>query len=252
MGCSDNPLVREFKEKYRLVVNKDIWEGVEHDHDDITRTFLVGCGKVAVADDAKRRAVELFGHELTDLEWLRLAQAPDGAQVTVRISPSSPSRALQIITEHPLFDFPSIIHVSKRRDGQLIATADQFGVSPQAPRSFGTRLFAYMVMQAKLKGVAYIVTEAAREFTMPDGETRDANGYYTWARWGANCTLSNDFYHIPEQFRNKELVDIMQTEDGRRWWRDNGQTEEMIFDLRGQNKSLDTLFNYLTEQRITL
>lgn len=66
------------------------------------------------------------------------------------------------------------------------------------------------------------------------------NGYYTWARLGFNAHLPKDIASKlpPELFGAKDLHELMATEDGRKWWFDNGRSLELSFDLQKDSQSI--------------
>jgi hypothetical protein len=82
-------------------------------------------------------------------------------------------------------------------------------------------------------GVDRIETVAARG---PEG-----NGYYTWPRFGYDASLdlasTVDYKAVesalPQSLKGAARVsDLMATEEGRAWWKANGDTIHMTFDLQ--------------------
>lgn len=110
----------------------------------------------------------------------------------------------------------------------------------------GAELFAKQVEAAASIGVYEIRCHAA--CTDDDGK-RYFNGYYTWPRLGYDQPLEGKGVHesdketynaAKERFPGaKTVLDIMQTEEGRQWWKDNGTDMlEARFDLSEGSRSL--------------
>lgn len=110
----------------------------------------------------------------------------------------------------------------------------------------GAELFSKQVEAAASIGVYEIRCHAA--CTDDNGE-RYFNGYYTWPRLGYDQPLEGKGVHesdketydaAKERFPGaKTVLDVMQTEEGRQWWKDNG-TDMLAarFDLSEGSRSL--------------
>lgn len=77
------------------------------------------------------------------------------------------------------------------------------------------------------------------------------NGYYTWARLGFDGNLSEK---MKEKARESGLVanrvsDLMQSEVGRKWWKENGEEMDMAFNLADGSLSRRMLDEYVKGKR---
>lgn len=75
------------------------------------------------------------------------------------------------------------------------------------------------------------------------GRSERENGYYSWARFGFNAHV-----RVPRYTRPVALTILMQTEHGRRLWRQHGYTCRMSFLLKVDSPSWRTLYSYLAEK----
>lgn len=119
-----------------------------------------------------------------------------------------------------------------------------------APKGFGTRVFASQVKAAvESGGYRRIATHAAGDI-----EDTTFNGYYTWPRLGYDAPLRRaEIELLPANLQHSRTVlDIMATPEGRAWWKENGTGRDMVFDLAENSRSRRTLDAYLKEQDIQL
>lgn len=117
---------------------------------------------------------------------------------------------------------------------------------PQQGKGIGARIFARQARQAQEEGVIRIRCTAMR------GTLH--NGYYTWPRLGCDAALPSDLIaRLPMQLRSATtILDLMATDEGRQWWRLNGDTMSMTFDLRAGSRSWQVLNDYLAQHGINL
>ncbi len=81
------------------------------------------------------------------------------------------------------------------------------------------------------------------------------NGYYTWPRLGYDAPLSDvkvqispsKWTELQQRFPNAQsILDIMETKDGRDWWKTNGRDlHNAKFDLAEGSRSRRVLEAYL-------
>jgi len=105
-------------------------------------------------------------------------------------------------------------------------------------QNYGTRQFAGMVDVARKQGTKQITMEAARD--------EDMNGYYTWARLGVDGPIPKELVADAREASGKQsattVMDLMFSEQGRTWWKENGDTFEGTFPLKKGSLSV-SIFN---------
>ncbi len=107
----------------------------------------------------------------------------------------------------------------------------------------GTEVLADIVSNARSQGVEKIEAFGA-------GTKGDAyNGYYSLPRLGFDGPLSDDMRKAASEsgFSAERVSDLMKTEKGRSWWKENGHGMELTFDLSDDSESLKTLSSYLNQ-----
>ena len=129
-------------------------------------------------------------------------------------------------------------------DGSMVLSNQAFFIRPNAQGSgFGTEAFAAQVRGCVGAGVAKIVTCAGR------GSYNGApmNGYYTWPLLGYDAPLTGaQKKKLPPDLRGAETVqDLYATPAGKAWWKENGVTTAMEFDVSPGSRSLAVLNAYL-------
>lgn len=172
-------------------------------------------------------ARRMFGPGATARQIADLTGAPDG-----RLS----------ITHGDAGELYAVVHSDRFRmtrklklgeGGVPTIYAAAFYVEPgHQGRGIGADAFARMVESARAAGVGRITTRAAKG----PGE----NGYYTWARFGYDATIPADLAAtLPDPLRGaRRISDLMTTDEGASWWRDNGRELDMTFDLTPGGRSL--------------
>ena len=189
---------------------------------------------------------QLFGHQATDADLSGLAGSPTHGHITAR--GTSPPPRLSLTVSSPQVRRQERTVYRDRTDGKLVMHNDYFRVEDQAPDGYGTHSFANQVKTAQRFGVDRIETTAAGNFR--DMQSGSWNGYYTWPRLGYDAPLySGEIASLPSNLRNARSVqDLMGNQEGRDWWKLNGSTRDMKFDLSPNSKSIKVLNNYLEEK----
>lgn len=196
---------------------------------------------VAVANQADAEIQEsFFGHVLSNEEIIGLTGAPDGANVFVRRDGAS----IYFQVRHPLYHSESHRRIYRERDRSLVMMNELLEMDGDAPDGFGLRVLAKQVAQARILGIDRISTLAARNSSM--------NGYYTWPRYGFDGPLEEGhIFDLPEKFQGAEYVsDLMESEEGRQYWREYGDSIRVSFDLAPDGYSMHVLQNYLETRRV--
>ncbi len=222
--------------------------------DEISQQLFNAKSQLTLRNEADVKSVsnKLFGKELTKDQFIRLSGSPDGGQV--KVSASVKFRSIRIEVDHPLYkkDYTSIRTIKKDDDGNIFIENELLVLDSsktESLRGLGTRIFATQALQASELGIDYIELFAAGRAT-----DKLYNGYYTWARLGYDAPLNaSDINSLPSNLKGATKVsDLMNTQEGREWWKQNGYGREMIFDTTNGSDSLKQLFDYLKERGIVL
>jgi hypothetical protein len=184
-------------------------------------------------------------------EVASLVGATDDATVTVR--PTENSLKVQVNGD----GYVAARSITKDSEGNKIIYNAFFEVSKDGRgEGKGLQIFSDQVANMAANGFAYIETHAAGNGMALKEQGDDAfNGFYTWPRFGYDEDIS-DFSSsvqkkIKKQFPDaKSVLDIMDTKEGRKWWKENGvDLEHAKFDLRPNSRSMLTLQNYMKERK---
>jgi hypothetical protein len=123
-------------------------------------------------------------------------------------------------------------------------------------RGTGLRVFWQITSKAKELGIDQIQTYALGNYNaMRSG--RDT-GYYAWPRYGFDGPLQQwerdvlkKQTKLPDSARNAITIqDLMQTPEGREWWKLHGSDREMEFDTRPGSRSQQVLARYRREKGV--
>lgn len=124
---------------------------------------------------------------------------------------------------------------------------DHFYLNPLKEKGsgVGSKIFKKQVENFKNLGFEKLKTKA--------GDVGGMNGYYTWARLGyefdndmeTNLLLDMIEFEEDEDLKGvKSLNDLMSTEKGINWWRENGFAFNGEFNLKDGSNSMSILNNY--------
>jgi GNAT superfamily N-acetyltransferase len=190
--------------------------------------------------DVRRTTRRLFQRDLQPWEYAGLAGAPDDAEVEVGtldggvyldvFQPATNRyRAVQLVKPADAGPFLVIealrIHNAMRRQG------------------LGLRIFTRQLTTANALGVGRIETTAGRSL--------HENGYYTWPRFGFDGPLPPEIKRrLPRGLDHADTVlDLMEYEKGRLWWKAHGVVVHLAFDLVGRSRSWSVFARYLGRKR---
>lgn len=116
----------------------------------------------------------------------------------------------------------------------------------------GVSIFKNQVDQFKKLGFKKLTTDASQNAGM--------NGYYTWARLGYSLSENEEKdilknmlnFEDDEEIKNMEsLEELMQSDKGRKWWKEYGFSFKGVFDLSENSKNINILKNYIYEKHGT-
>lgn len=108
----------------------------------------------------------------------------------------------------------------------------------------GSKVFSKQVATLKDAGFKRMETLAARG----DVDGYLMNGYYTWPRLGYNGEIPSNVKLPPDLASAKTLHDLMKTQQGRAFWKRNGGSMFMNFDLSDGSDSMRVLDAYRQER----
>lgn len=185
----------------------------------------------------ERIARRLFGRRLRAWEYAGLAGAPDGARVKL----GTFGGQLSIETSHRSASCYRLYHYVERRPAGVVIVKDGFQIllGSMRRKGLGTRIFHRQLENARALGVVRIETRA--------GRSEDENGYYTWPRFGFDGPLSKRIKQaLPLGLEHVDTVlELMDCEKGRMWWREHGETIDVAFDLSDGSRSQKVFQRYV-------
>ena len=163
-----------------------------------------------------------------------------------RVTKGSQGGVAFVTLDHPdTTDWSRV--VSAQPDGSVEVYNAIFFLRPNAQGDgFGTKAFAGQIAAAVEHGVARVRTTAGRGTL--DGVPM--NGYATWPRLGYDAPLTDgQRKRLPAGLKGaKTVLDLYESKEGRDWWRENGTTTSMTFDVSPGSKSLKVLNAYLASK----
>lgn len=106
----------------------------------------------------------------------------------------------------------------------------------------GTLAFCCQVLAFRRLGFETIGLKAVRN------DSEGVNGYYTWPRWGFVPRDDEDATPLPDILKGVDLLKVMETQQGRDWWKENGQSHSGLFDLREGSRSMQVFDKYVQQK----
>jgi hypothetical protein len=222
------------------------------------------------------RSVEFFGRKLAMPEYADLIGVPDGSKVEV----AETHGYITIKAIDPETGMNMTRQIARDQDGTLVMYNNYFRLGEkvqaagrEAPKGLGTHIFAHEVDFARSLGISRIEAEAESGASY--------NGYYTWPRLGYDTRgpleqfvagaynetteeveqylkynphtrmleLANDPYKSVGPFdHNPTLQDVMHFPGGAAWWKANGSTVDVVFDVNKDSASSRWLEEYKVEK----
>jgi GNAT superfamily N-acetyltransferase len=169
-----------------------------------------------------------------------LVGAPDDALVTIAVIPLHGSRIVEIQAESTSVKLRILLY--RRFDGNPILENDRIDVLEGHQRQgIGARILARQVEHAIRLGVVGIQGYAVRDDKM------GYVGYWVWPVLGFDGNLVREVLDkLPSEFATARKVShLMSSEQGRRWWFENGDSLSVNLDLRPRSEGLRWLRTYL-------
>ena len=188
---------------------------------------------------ARELAQDWFGPAVADELLARAVGALDGAEVVFSLRRG--------------WLFADIAHphlreqkrsIRRDRAGALFIYNHEFTKRHDAPPYLGVRALLTQIKAAQPLGIQRI-----HLYGEGDAKSVSRNGYYTWARCGfdAPLWLEEQKNLSGELYGARTLNELMQHQSGIEWWRRNGCSRSMVFDLALDSSMMEVLRNYLQE-----
>lgn len=198
--------------------------------------------KIISAHDDLAGAINKLGFVNADADAVaRMAGALPGSTVTITVSHDNQGIGVNI--KHP--DYRAHRNISLDLDGKLIIENNIF-YAKKTGSGLGTRVFSQQVALASSFGVSAIHTHASGRYLSKN------NGYYTWPRLGYDGPIPrvdlkpHARAELKKQFpKAKKISDLMKSEAGREFWKSNGRSASLKFDLREGSQSRKVLDAYV-------
>jgi hypothetical protein len=187
-----------------------------------------------------QRAREAFGPHFDKSDFASLTGAPHDARVQVDHDTSYPNTVFRVSVSGPGLAADRTIS----RLGKKKSIYADFIRLENTGTGAGLKIFASQVENATKLGFSSIRNEAARSSTY--------NGYYTWARLGYNAKLGHAIRdRLPSNLKGARSIHaLFKTEAGRSWWKENGTSLNMRFNLNPGSRSQRVLAAYLKEKGV--
>jgi len=191
-------------------------------------------------DEVEDRVQRIFGRPLEAWELAGLSGAPDEAVVRVGLSPAAlvlefrPARTDEYFARRLVF---------RDANGPVLADDGLHIFRATMHRhGLGLRISLRQVLHAKIlkmQGIRAVATRGPYE-----------NGYYTWPRYGFDGPLPTKVVRSLPRILNhaRSVLDLMETEYGRRWWQEYGTSLEVAFDLSPHSRSWLILRRYVAHR----
>ena len=213
--------------------------------DEITKKYFNGLVSV------DRGGVEFFirGAMLDDDDIYGLTGAPDGSHISISLFDEGVS---MVVNNRNIFQHPAEINLVRMDEagGQVMILNELIMLRSRVlPAGFGLRMFAVQAHTALRTGVAAIALEAAGSST-----SSVFNGYYTWPRYGFDAKIDDSLRSIlPGNLASSvSIADLMDSQEGRLWWKANGRESYLEFDLTPGSRSWQTLLKVMQEKGVRL
>lgn len=198
---------------------------------------IIWPGEQGLVDRTARR---FFGRTLCAWEYAGLCGAPDDVVVEVDIL----ERGICLDFYQPAhFSYTGVRWVRWCQRGLVLVDEGLQICDARLQRGcLGLQMFRRELCHARRLGIRRIYTVAGRR--------EDENGYYTWPRFGFDGPLSRLLRRrLPFELRSAcSVLDLMEDEHGRRWWREHGTTISVVFDLAPASRSWRTFREYLSRK----
>ncbi len=189
----------------------------------------------------ERSTRQLFGRALETWEYAGLAGAPDDALVEI----GSLQGGIYLELWEPSSNAYRGSHVAQRLSLGVVLFNEGFHIQRRClqRKGLGLGVVSRQLHWAKALGVLRIIAMAGRR--------HQENGYYTWPRYGFDGPLPAEVRRRlpPGLHCARTVLDLIQCEPGRQWWRQHGAPLYVSFDLADGSRSWAVFDRYLRSAR---
>jgi hypothetical protein len=190
----------------------------------------------------ERSTQHLFGRLLQPWEYAGLAGAPDDALVEV----GTLQGGIYLELCEPLGNGYRASHVAPRLSLGVVLFHEGFHIQRKSLRrqGLGLRVLHRQLCAAKFLGVRRTIAMA--------GRSPAENGYYTWPRYGFDGPLPSEVRRrLPRGLEHaRTVLDLIECESGRQWWKRNGAPLYVSFDLADGSRSWTVFRQYVEQVRV--
>ncbi len=191
---------------------------------------------------ASNLIAELFGPDADRARIAGAAGALDDSVVTFAVE----GRRLVVAVKHPELD-GQVRHFYKEHNRLVLYNA-YFAKAATARPNIGAEMMARQVEFAPGLGVPHLETEAAGSI-----DSLYFTGYRVWPGYGYDAPIPLALRaELPASLKPaRTMLDLYETEEGRLWWKQNGLTLKMKFDLAPGSRSRRVLERRLAAKETT-
>lgn len=193
----------------------------------------------------------LIGRTMTPEQVAALTGVQPG--YTARVVPTGDSVAVYVTGTANGVSVRAERHFRRNSAGQPVVYNAFFTAEDSSGRTgsgIGLKMFGTQVKNMRAAGFKSIGVTAAGSYG------QSFNGYYTWARFGYDGPLSPGYtaraaeagFTAPGGGAPRRVSDLMRTAAGRDWWKRNGSSMHMDFDLNKNSLSSRVLAAYVKER----
>jgi len=231
---------------YRLALARDgrhYWQPINEKRDKPTLPSSVPAGveiEFRNREQIDDLSKQLFGRTFEPHEYAAIMATPPGSRVLVDELPG----IIRIYVDHPYYRDNQSCWLEKKGDDRILKTV-LFSTNDKAPKGFGRTIFVRQVHNAQKLGFTKMQCLAERN------DKGGYFGYYLWPLLGYNAKLEpseQEKIYADTGFRPTDMHEVIANDVTREWWRVNGDSKIMEFDLRPGSKSLEILSAYLAER----
>ena len=191
-------------------------------------------------NDVDHASERVFGKKLTTQDYSEMIGLPDVDKATLEVRTYTHEGVdiLRVVAKAPGLKMTRHFY---KKDGQIICENVNIHLE-KTGTGLGTKIFSTQVSNLAERGFSHIKTEAYRE-------AGEMNGYYTWPLLGYDGKIPEVSTPRPPALRDvTHISHLMKTQEGREWWKTNGDDIKLTFDLNPGSLSRKVLSEYVSKK----